>query len=149
LTAFFGCLYYAALRPEEAVALRLPDCHLPGSRSGACCGCPRPRPGPLPPGPAAAPAMNSAGSSTGQTGRSGWSRSLGCWPPCSVPTTRLTAPHPTAGCSGEPRRTAQRIGLRPRLAIRPHARPRYRASRQRARPAPLRSAPRLLVTVAE
>jgi integrase len=31
LTAFFGCLYYAALRPEEAVALRLPDCHLPGS----------------------------------------------------------------------------------------------------------------------
>ena len=26
LTAFFGCLYYAALRPEEAVALRLADC---------------------------------------------------------------------------------------------------------------------------
>ena len=34
LTAFFGCLYYAALRPEEAVALRLPDCHLPGSGWG-------------------------------------------------------------------------------------------------------------------
>ena len=30
LAAFFGCLYYAALRPEEAVALRLADCHLPG-----------------------------------------------------------------------------------------------------------------------
>jgi integrase len=30
LTAFFGCLYYAALRPEEAVALRIADCHLPG-----------------------------------------------------------------------------------------------------------------------
>jgi hypothetical protein len=30
LTAFFGCLYYAALRPEEAVALRLADCRLPG-----------------------------------------------------------------------------------------------------------------------
>jgi integrase len=29
LTAFFGCLYYAALRPEEAVALRHADCHLP------------------------------------------------------------------------------------------------------------------------
>jgi integrase len=29
LTAFFGCLYYAALRPEEAVALRLADCDLP------------------------------------------------------------------------------------------------------------------------
>jgi len=34
LTAFFGCLYYAALRPEEAVALRLADCHLPGSGWG-------------------------------------------------------------------------------------------------------------------
>jgi len=29
LTAFFGCLYYAALRPEEAVALRQSDCDLP------------------------------------------------------------------------------------------------------------------------
>lgn len=29
LTAFFGCLYYAALRPAEAVALRAGDCHLP------------------------------------------------------------------------------------------------------------------------
>jgi site-specific recombinase XerD len=29
LTAFFGCLYYAALRPEEAIALRHADCHLP------------------------------------------------------------------------------------------------------------------------
>ena len=29
LAAFFGCLYYGALRPEEAIALRLADCHLP------------------------------------------------------------------------------------------------------------------------
>jgi hypothetical protein len=29
LAAFFGCLYYGALRPEEAVALRLGDCYLP------------------------------------------------------------------------------------------------------------------------
>ena len=34
LTAFFGCLYYAALRPEEAVALSLIDCHLPSSGWG-------------------------------------------------------------------------------------------------------------------
>ncbi len=34
LTAFFGCLYYAALRPEEAVALRLADCALPSSGWG-------------------------------------------------------------------------------------------------------------------
>ena len=48
-----------------------------------------------------------------------------------------------------PRRAAQRIGLRPGLAIRPHARPRARASRHRACPTPLRPAPRRLVTVAE
>ena len=29
LAAFFGCLYYGALRPEEAIVLRLTDCHLP------------------------------------------------------------------------------------------------------------------------
>jgi integrase len=34
MTAFFGCLYYAALRPEEAVALRLADCDLPSSGWG-------------------------------------------------------------------------------------------------------------------
>jgi integrase len=34
ITAFFGCLYYAALRPEEAVALRFADCYLPGSGWG-------------------------------------------------------------------------------------------------------------------
>jgi integrase len=34
MTAFFGCLYYAALRPEEAIALRYADCHLPGSGWG-------------------------------------------------------------------------------------------------------------------
>jgi integrase len=34
MTAFFGCLYYAALRPEEAVALCYADCHLPGSGWG-------------------------------------------------------------------------------------------------------------------
>lgn len=35
LTAFFGCLYYAALRPEEAVALTAHACHLPPSGWGA------------------------------------------------------------------------------------------------------------------
>jgi integrase len=29
LAAFFGCLYYGALRPEEAIALRRADCDLP------------------------------------------------------------------------------------------------------------------------
>ncbi len=48
-----------------------------------------------------------------------------------------------------PRRAAQRIGHRPRLAIRPQPRPRARASRHPARPTPLRAASRRLVTVAE
>jgi integrase len=34
LTAFFSCLYYAALRPEEAVALRRADLVLPPHRRG-------------------------------------------------------------------------------------------------------------------
>jgi hypothetical protein len=34
LTAFFACLYYAALRPEEAIVLRSADCHLPGYEWG-------------------------------------------------------------------------------------------------------------------
>jgi integrase len=29
LTAFYACMYFAALRPAEAVALRVQDCHLP------------------------------------------------------------------------------------------------------------------------
>jgi integrase len=44
LTAFFGCLYYAALRPEEAVALRCEDCELPARGWGQltlASSCPR------------------------------------------------------------------------------------------------------------
>jgi hypothetical protein len=44
LAAFFGCLYYAALRPEEAIALRSCDCRLPGRGSGMLtltAACPR------------------------------------------------------------------------------------------------------------
>ena len=29
LVAFFACMYYAMMRPEEALALRVRDCHLP------------------------------------------------------------------------------------------------------------------------
>jgi integrase len=34
LTAFFGCLYYAALRPAEALHLRIDDCELPAEGWG-------------------------------------------------------------------------------------------------------------------
>jgi hypothetical protein len=64
-------LYYAALRPEEAVALRTSDCHLPTSEWGVlrlAAATPRTAAAWTSDG---APAMNSAGSSTGQTGQSG------------------------------------------------------------------------------
>ncbi len=39
LEAFYGCLYYAALRPSEAVALREADCYLPSRGcTGPICG---------------------------------------------------------------------------------------------------------------
>jgi len=44
LVAFFGCLYYAALRPEEAVALRRSDLILPAHGRGKMIltsACPR------------------------------------------------------------------------------------------------------------
>ena len=44
LVAFFGCLYYAALRPEEAVALRREDLILPENGHGTIiltAACPR------------------------------------------------------------------------------------------------------------
>ena len=44
LAAFFGCLYYAALRPEEAVALRRDDLILPARGRGTIiltAACPR------------------------------------------------------------------------------------------------------------
>jgi hypothetical protein len=47
LTAFFGCLYYAALRPEEAVALRQADLILPPHERGKLIltgACPRTSP---------------------------------------------------------------------------------------------------------
>jgi hypothetical protein len=99
MTALFGCLYYAGLRPEEAVALRNADCHLPRSGWGMlrlAAATPR-----------TASAWTNSGTSHEQRGLKhrpdGAIRLvpvLRCWPPCSVRTTRPTAAHLTAGCSG-------------------------------------------------
>ena len=101
LTAFFGCLYYAALRPEEAVALRIADCHLPGPGWGMLRLAEAT--------PRTAAAWTNSGTSHEQRGLKhrpdGTIRMVPvprCSSPCSAPTTRPTAPHPTAGCSGEP-----------------------------------------------
>ena len=98
LTAFFGCLYYAALRPEEAVALSLIDCHLPSSGWGMLRLASA--------APKTAAAWTSDGTSYEQRGHGLRHR-----------TRRPTVP-------GNPRRAAQRIALRPRLAASPHPRTR-------------------------
>jgi integrase len=137
LAAFFGCLYYAALRPEEAVALRRADLVLPARGRGRIiltAACPRtgrrldqhrhpvraagpqapprrhhpPRPHPAGPGHHAPPSS-----------RRPWHHA-----------GRQAVPR-------RPRRHAQRIGLRPRLARRPPGRPRPRPGRHRARPPPV------------
>ena len=69
LTAFFGCLYYAALRPEEAVALRRANLILPAHRRGKLIL--RPARAPAQHGPAPARHTNRVASSTVPTGLSG------------------------------------------------------------------------------
>jgi len=98
-----------------------------------------PRPGPPPPGPATAPAMNSADSSTGRTDNQNGPGPSGAH--CHAPRAHHGLRHRTRRpiVPGNPPRAVQRIALRPCLANRPHSRPRARASRQRARPASLRS----------
>ena len=148
LTAFFGCLYYAALRPEEAVALRSADCHLPGTGWGMlrlAAATPR-----------TVAAWTSSGTSHEQRGLKhrpdGAIRMVptpsgpGRHAPCAL--HRLRHRPRRAAVPRSTRRAAQRIGLRPYLARRPHPRPRARASRQRARAPPLRPAPRRPVAVA-
>ena len=50
LTAYFACLYYAGLRPGEALELRREDCELTETGWGNCC-CPDPTNGQVPHGP--------------------------------------------------------------------------------------------------
>ena len=60
LEAFYACLYYAALRPSEAVMLRDSDLHLPTKGWGRITWRPR-RPALARPGPTTArPARNAA-----------------------------------------------------------------------------------------
>ena len=130
LAAFFGCLYYAALRPEEAVALRRKDLIVPArdvrlpahrhrlDQHRDAARTPRPEapsrrddprhPHPARPGPDAPP------------------------PPSPL--------RHRPGRAAVPRhawRHAQRIGLRPSLARRPPGRARAGTGRHRARPPPL------------
>ena len=136
LAAFFGCLYYAASRPEEAVTLRRANLTLPARGRGKViltAACPR------------------TGSALTNTGRS-MARQVSS----TARRRHPRRPHPArpgqhalpsprrpwhhAGRETVPRRLrrhAQRVGLRPRLARRPPGRARPAPSRHRARPPPV------------
>ena len=101
LTAFFGCLYYAALRPEEAVALRRADLILPAHRRGQA-DLLRPARAPAQHGPAPARHTTRVASSTVPTGLSGSCRSRRSWPICSGSTCASSGPCRTGGCSAAP-----------------------------------------------
>lgn len=76
LVAFFGCLYYAALRPEEAVGLRRHNLRdVPQSGWGGCTWT-RPSRMPAGNGPTTAPTVTSGSSSKGRWGRAGRFRAL-------------------------------------------------------------------------
>ena len=128
LTAFFGCLYYAALRPEEAVALRLPDCQLPGPGWGML------RLAAATPRTAALDRHRCQPRAARAQAPAGWDDPLGPGPPGAgrhAPCAPRGLRHRIrrAAVPRNPRRAAQRIGLRPGLARRPRSRPRPRSRR--------------------
>jgi hypothetical protein len=102
LTAFFGCLYYAALRPAEAVALRVTSCALPSRGWGQLT-----LTGSL---PRSARAWTGNGTPREPRGLKhrpegairGRSRSLRSLPASCAGTCTPTGPPPTGGCSRDP-----------------------------------------------
>ena len=106
LEAFFGCLYYAALRPAEAVALREADCVLPAAgwgRIDLAASAARAGPGWTDDGAAA----RNAASSTAPPARPAASPSRPSWSTCSAPTSARYGTSPgRAAVPHRPRRPA-------------------------------------------
>jgi integrase len=98
MEAFFGCLYYAALRPSEAVALCEADCVLPARGWGRIdLAASEPRAG---------TEWTDDGASREERGLKhravGETRSIPSrrsWSRCSAPTSPATAPAPKGACS--------------------------------------------------
>ena len=70
LEAFYGCLYYAYLRPSEAVMLKRPTA-VSRAAAGAASTWPPPPPGPARTGPTTAPPARPAASSTAPSTKPG------------------------------------------------------------------------------
>ena len=140
LTAFFGCLYYAALRPAEAVALHATSCALPTSGWGQLT-----LTGSLP-----RSARAWTGNGTPREPRSLKHRPGGASRTVPIPPqlVRLLLQHlhtyGPAAVPGRPRRPAQRKPLRPDLAPGPQR----RGHAGRRTPASLRPASCRAVAVA-
>jgi hypothetical protein len=147
LTAFLGCLYYAALRPAEAVALRASSCTLPSRGWGQLT-----LTASLPPS-----ARAWTGNGTPREPRSLKHRPEGAirtvpippaCPPAAPAPACLRMRRRRAAVPGCPRRPAQRKPLRPDLAPGPR---RSHAGLRDRRPAgtpPLRPSPCRAVAVA-
>ena len=143
-----GCLYYGALRPEEAVALRQSNLDLPTRQRGELIltgACPR----------TASPwtSTDTPHKPRGLKYRpeSGASRPCpsGLGRPAPRPPARVRDRAGRATVSRGPRRNAQRIGLRPGLARRPGDCAWLGTGRYAADPPTLRPAACRLVLVAE
>jgi hypothetical protein len=101
LAAFFGCLYYAALRPKKPSRYAaMTSYSRPAAEAGSSSLPPARAPGP--PGPAPVPRSSRAASSTAPTGRSASSPSRPSWSACSAATSATMAPRRTGGCSAAP-----------------------------------------------
>ena len=149
LEAFFGCLYYAAMRPSEVVSLREGDCHLPARgwgridlaasepRAGRGLDRRRRRPrGPRPQAPRRA--RDAVGPHPARAGRAA------ARPPPAVRHRPRGAAVPHRPRRGHPAKRLQRD-----LAGRPDRRVHHRPARLPAGPPPLRPQARRGVPLAE
>jgi integrase len=134
LAAFFGCLYYAALRPEEAVALHRKDLIVPAHGRGNDY-----RGGRLPAHRRCLDQHRDPARTPRPEAPSRRDDPRRAHPACPGPDAPPSPPRLRhyPGRGAVPRDTwrhAQRIGLRPRLARRPPGRARAGTGRHRARP---------------
>ncbi len=127
LVAMFACLYYAAMRPAEAVNLHRSDCELP-IPAGVGCTCAARHPRSASATPTAASCTTAKASSTEPRTRFARCRSRPSWSPSCAGTSASSA-SPRAAVPPAERQRRQLLDLYPGLAGSPRHRPGARASR--------------------
>ena len=134
LTAFFGCLYYAASDPKKPPPSPAPTATSPGAAGEPSPSLP-PAPAPPPPGPAPAPPTRTAASSTAPNTTSARYPSPRSWSPSCAATWTTTAPPPTGGYSAAPEAASSAKASTAAPGTQPAARPLAMTSPPRASPA--------------